>query len=260
VNPRRCRFCEREDGTVTFRHDAHVIPAALGNTTVFSRGECDGCNQEFGETIESDFVNFLGPYRTISGIRARAGIPTFRRRPSSAPIRNDGQGTVLMNESDDTVTVRHGNDGSSLEVNIEYPPFDLENVGRTLARMALFYLPSSSASPFRHLLEWVRGTVSWRPSIYEVLLGGGVSKNGVFMILEPPPGHTDRGHSLLVCLVCSSIAHFLPFPRADWTVAEPQWEDVLRPFSVFGDSFQIQRFHAIRSGRITGFRRTLHLR
>lgn len=164
-----------------------------------------------------------------------------------------------MNEpgNDDALLVRDGTEGTNLEVEVEYPPFDLENVGRAIARMALFHLPAGPGSSLRHVLEWVRGDVSWQPAIYEVLLPGGVTPNGVFMTLEPSPEY--KSHTLLACLVCSCVAYFVPFPSTDWTVIEPPWQIVLEPFSVFAGSLEINRFPS-QLGRIHGLRRTLHMK
>jgi hypothetical protein len=260
VRPRRCRFCERDETVVAFKHEAHVIPAALGNSTVFTKGECDECNHRFGEELEDDFVNFLGPLRTISGIRARTRVPTFRRRSTSAPIRHGGPGVVRMDEegTDDALVLHHGEDGKSLAIEVEYPPFDLSNVGRALARMSLFYLRAGEGSSFRHVLEWVRGDIAWLPRLYEVLLPGGVSRSGLFMILAPPLEH--RNHTHVVCLVCSYMAYFLPLPSSDWTVADTPWTDLLRPFSIFGSVLSLGEFQANQSGRVTGFRRTFSMK
>lgn len=255
VVPRRCRFCGKGPESVTFRHEAHAIPFGLGNTTVLSRGECDTCNHEFGETIENDLVNFMGPIRTISGIRTRSKVPTFRRRRTSAAIRNEGQGLVVMKESDDTVIVRDGPDGKTLEVEVEYLPFDLESVGRAIARMAFFYL-DVGLPQLGHVLAWVRGKVSWSPPIYEFLHMGGVTAKGVFMVMAPRSRRNDQ--PLVACLVCSCIAYFLPFPAADWSVSDPHWESLLLPFSMSANRVEIRRFDAA-PGRVTGLRRTIRM-
>ncbi len=49
--PRHCRFCGLDEPTVTFKDEAHALPAAFGNTGLFSNYECDACNHLFGESI-----------------------------------------------------------------------------------------------------------------------------------------------------------------------------------------------------------------
>ena len=162
VAPRRCRFCGKTQSEATFRDEAHVIPFGLGNRTLLSRGECDSCNHRFGETIEIALQDFVGPLRTLSGIRGRNGFPTYRRRPDLPPIRFDAPKLILMNEEgkDDSVVLHHGSDGKSLSVEVECPPLDLQDVARALARIALFFLRTDADGPFFHLVQWARGEVS----------------------------------------------------------------------------------------------------
>jgi hypothetical protein len=262
VVPRRCRFCERVAGDATFRQEAHAIPAAIGNRTVFSLEECDDCNGKFGRELEDDFVNFLGPLRTFSGISARRRkVPTFRRSPRSTPIRHGGHGKILVNEEGegDAVVIHHGADGKSLRLEVEYPPFDLAKVGRALARMALFHLRAGPTSSFHHVLRWVRGDLEWRPQVYEAFVPGGVAAGGVFIILAPPLEH--RSHTFIACIALSCAAYFLPLPEQDWTVRDPPWETLLRPFiRAWGTPPKLTRFQASTSGRVTGHRRVFKMR
>lgn len=254
-----CRFCEREAGAVTFRKEAHAIPAALGNKNVISKSECDECNRKYGESIEIDLANFLGPLRTIFGIQGRKGVPTFRRRiETSAPIRYREKNTILMNEegTDDAVILHPGADGESLACDIEYPPFELASVGRALARMALFHIRAGKHSSFRHILEWVRGDVPWQPTIYEVMWGGGVSPEGLFSVLAPPL--EERDCSMIVCCVFACMAYLLPLPKNDWTSIPPNWSNVLRPFMALRTQLKVKSFVASDFGRIT-MRRTIHM-
>ena len=76
--PRHCRFCGKDEPTVTFKDEAHAFPAAFGNTGLFSNYECDACNHLFGEGIENHLGNWTKPMRTLSQIRGRSGVPTIR--------------------------------------------------------------------------------------------------------------------------------------------------------------------------------------
>src|SRR6266536_124856 len=64
-SPRRCRFCGRRNAETTFHKDAHVIPAAFGNRTLFSHEECDKCNLNMGSALEDDLAKFLSLPRAI---------------------------------------------------------------------------------------------------------------------------------------------------------------------------------------------------
>ena len=60
---RVCRFCGKRSPEVTFESEAHAIPEALGNKSIFSAYECDVCNHMFG----------LGACPRNSGFRWRRG-------------------------------------------------------------------------------------------------------------------------------------------------------------------------------------------
>src|SRR5450631_3173336 len=71
---RHCRFCGGHPPMVSFRNDAHAIPEALGNGTLFTSYECDSCNQAFGQGIENDLGNWSKPMRTLSLIPGKSGV------------------------------------------------------------------------------------------------------------------------------------------------------------------------------------------
>ena len=73
-----CRFCGQEESAVSFSHQAHAIPASLGNKCLFSIYECNECNQYFGSSIENDLGNWSIVNRTLSGIRGRRKVPTLK--------------------------------------------------------------------------------------------------------------------------------------------------------------------------------------
>src|SRR5690242_4591459 len=53
--PQRCRFCDRTQDETSFRDEAHVVPAALGNRRLKSLEECVSCNQE-GSQLEDHLI------------------------------------------------------------------------------------------------------------------------------------------------------------------------------------------------------------
>jgi len=77
--PKHCRFCGKDEPEVTFKDEAHALPAAFGNTGLFSNYECDACNHLFGEGIENHLGNWSKPIRTLSRIKGRNGVPTIKK-------------------------------------------------------------------------------------------------------------------------------------------------------------------------------------
>lgn len=76
-NPKdkKCRFCGKKEGEVSFKKIAHVFPEAIGNKALASNYECDNCNQYFGNTIENNFTNFFSLHNSIMHISGGNGIP-----------------------------------------------------------------------------------------------------------------------------------------------------------------------------------------
>jgi hypothetical protein len=76
---KRCRFCRKTAPQVTFRKEAHAIPEALGNKSLFSHYECDACNQKFGAGIQDSFGKWSKPMRMMTRIRGKSGVPTLKK-------------------------------------------------------------------------------------------------------------------------------------------------------------------------------------
>ena len=264
VVPRRCRFCGKTESEATFRDEAQVIPFGLGNRTLLSRGECDSCNHRFGETIEIALQDFVGPLRTLSGIRGRNGVPTYRRRPDSPPIRFRAPKLILMNEEgkDDSVVLHHGSDGKSLSVEVECPPLDLQVVARALARIALFFLRTDADGPFFRLVQWARGEVSCcETSIFELLLpGSGVSNIGLFSLTRPPADRRDQ--PIVASLTVGCVAYFLPLPRSDWRIGTLDLGGLLLALgfpAAFGPKLSLTEFKVPGTGGRISLRRVIRM-
>lgn len=79
---RKCKFCNKPYGEVSFGNVAHIIPEFLGNRHLVSDFECDSCNSKFGE-YDTAFAAWLGAIRTILKTRGKKEksleISTFHR-------------------------------------------------------------------------------------------------------------------------------------------------------------------------------------
>jgi len=56
-----CRFCERSAPAADFGRPVPVVPAALGNTALFSAEVCDDCRDQIREELEPAFLRFARP-------------------------------------------------------------------------------------------------------------------------------------------------------------------------------------------------------
>ncbi len=155
--PRHCRFCRNDEPKVTFKDEAHALPAAFGNTGLFSRYECDGCNHLFGEGIENHLGNWTKPMRTLSRINGRNGVPT---------IKQPGPNKGWRVECDDS--------GFKLSAYEDEPFFQLDEAAKQLrfelhrdtyvpvaalkglVKIGLTLIPDVETEHFRETFDWIR--------------------------------------------------------------------------------------------------------
>lgn len=83
-----CRYCGAT-GTNVFgrRTNAHALPAALGNNTLFSLDECRACNQKFS-VYEDALCKAVGPFLTLGGVQGRSGVRKTGLSESKSRIRH----------------------------------------------------------------------------------------------------------------------------------------------------------------------------
>jgi len=74
----RCVFCGPKRDGLTFKKVAHVIPACLGNRTLFTNEECDDCNLAFGSSMETSLANYFLCDRILCRKRSRSGSVKHR--------------------------------------------------------------------------------------------------------------------------------------------------------------------------------------
>lgn len=85
----RCRYCGANGpGIFGKRTNAHALPAALGNRTLFSLDECKACNKKFS-IYEDAICKAVGPFLTLGGVRGRSGVRKTGRTGSKSSIRHN---------------------------------------------------------------------------------------------------------------------------------------------------------------------------
>jgi hypothetical protein len=163
---RVCRFCGRDKTATTFHDDAHVIPAAFGNRSLFSNEECDECNQ-VGSNLEGDLASFLAADRILSRIAARRG-KTRQKIKTSDKQRAFGQTNPANNEvyiyqpTDDEGIRMHDDGNGTLTLTVDIPKHQPIKVARAIGRMAFFNLDKAYPG-FDLFRQWIRGEVDLYP-------------------------------------------------------------------------------------------------
>lgn len=156
-NERLCRFCGLGEPDATFKDEAHVIPEALGNKSLFSYYECDACNGFFGKGIENDLGNWTKPSRTLYRIHGKKGVPSIKKRGKEPGWRIDYEPTgfvikeyeddpfMIVDEANKTVTFEFTRDA--------YTPVA---VLKAFVKIGLAVLPTEELSNFTEAMTWIR--------------------------------------------------------------------------------------------------------
>lgn len=141
---KKCIFCGKTSPDVSFKKEAHVIPAALGNKRLFNYCECDRCNEDVFSVYENELVNILQIDRIWVRGRPRNGSPKFRHAKSesymtSTPDTN--QVSIYALESEKEFEIEDI-DNNTMKIKINKPlSYNLALVCKALAHMAWSVLP-----------------------------------------------------------------------------------------------------------------------
>ena len=212
--PPTCRFCSTP--SPKFKSDSHVIPAALGNRSLFSLEECHTCNDPWGSDLEDHLAKYLFLDRAVSRIRKRKGGVSYKRAPSStSSIRSTpGENVVRVeiDESDDSVSMVDLGD-NTLRLTARGQPFSPMKVAKALARLGLFVASAADLAKFEHVRKWLRGEVDYRPYFIHVFVPG-TGRRLVGLRSYRHIGTDESGAPYLVQLSYSAVDLLFPFPTA----------------------------------------------
>jgi hypothetical protein len=233
---RRCRFCGQQSPDVTFKLDAHAIPEALGNKSLYTNYECDSCNQMFGHGIENDFGNWSKPMRTLGRIKGKNGVPAIKKGTQGGwRIEYKRSGFKIAHHRDDSPPFCVDETAKTITFKIRRDPYTPVAVLKALVKMGLSVLPETEMENFREALDWIRcldhtaGPVDQLPVIYTFIPGP--VPNDLIMISTFSRKRDDiiLPYAFFV-LLCGNEAFqvFLPSPERDQSINDTDFD--LPPF------------------------------
>lgn len=151
---RICRFCGKAKGTVTFKQKAHAIPEFLGNHRIISYEECDECNEFFAKTVEDNLAKILTLYNTVSAVRGKNGVPTYKPRSEEFRIGYvEGKGLDVRATKD---FYQIDEECKTLRIESESKPYIPSEAWRCFVKMALSLMPYEKLKHFETLRKWLR--------------------------------------------------------------------------------------------------------
>lgn len=217
---RRCRICGRTqaDG-ITFRKEAHVLPAAFGNDHLFSYEECDHCNEHVGSPLENNLADFLVLPRVMGFIPKRDGKGVKHKRKASYAAADIQSRVVNIYQVEGDPTVKLEEIGeSTVKASVVANPFSRMAVCKALARMALLALPQEYFAELGHVLTWVKGEVVYQPTYCHFIIPGGVDALSFVVFRHEQP---DGRPGYYVAFACGISLLLLTLPMPDWTLPGP---------------------------------------
>ncbi|MDI9312546.1 MAG: hypothetical protein QM535_20210 [Limnohabitans sp.] len=155
---RICRFCRRDESTVTFKKDAHACSELLGKNSSIIYDECDSCNEKFS-VYESHLSKFFMPYLAVVGVRGKTKIPTFQSRTEGGDESTrtvlkfeDGKVNLTLSSLDDYKIDKENN---RMSIRFRCPPHKPLNVYKALVKIALSFLPTQKFNQYALLFDWL---------------------------------------------------------------------------------------------------------
>lgn len=147
---RRCAFCGRSPAEVSFKKEAHTVPAAFGNRHLFTYEECDPCNESFGNELDQHFTNYLASERIVAGCRKRGGSSIKLKAADGTFFAYDHEEGGLQvvvdtdrKDSHTAYTIRppaSGSDLSEIDVRFQEPACSIDHVMREIVRLTWMFL------------------------------------------------------------------------------------------------------------------------
>lgn len=189
AHPRHCRFCGLDEPDITFKDEAHALPAAFGNTGLFNSYECDSCNHLFGEGIENHLGNWTKPMRTLSRIKGRKGVPTIKKAgpDKSWRVEYDGSGFKLSHYEDEPF-FELDEEAKQLRFELHRDTYIPIAALKGLVKIGLTLIPDVEVPNFRETYDWIRDVDHGRNfvaefPIYRTFVPGPVRNDLIVLML-----------------------------------------------------------------------------
>lgn len=154
-DPRKCRFCGRDALQTTFRKEAHAIPEFLGNQSLISYYECDGCNDLFSKVVEDHLSKFTLGTRVALQLRGKDGSPKFRSDSKRSRMEVKGERFEFGFHVEDGI-VSIDEERHEIQCKLRTQPFIPLAAFKCFVKCGLSVLPESEISNFRDTIAWIR--------------------------------------------------------------------------------------------------------
>lgn len=158
---KKCRFCGKKEGEVTFDEKAHVFPQCIGNEFLLSYYECDSCNKFFGGKLEGEFSNCFSFYHSLYKIKGKKKVPVFQE--NGGKIKNEwkkdpdnGKDVYVFHDTIDARTVEIDQEKHTFIKRGKSDSYIPIAVFKCFVKMAIGIMPEIEAKNFRDTAQWLK--------------------------------------------------------------------------------------------------------
>lgn len=148
---RKCRFCGKSTPEVSFSNKSHTISHGLGNNNIFTYDECNTCNNEFGRTIEQDFINYVSFYKTISAFDEHQNNHITRNSYITLSANRNSDQLELTIKGDSKLEIN----GPKTEIVCTIADVNYKSIYRALVKYVIGYLPDNELVYFIEAVQWL---------------------------------------------------------------------------------------------------------
>jgi len=151
---RKCRFCNKSDGEVTFKNVAHAIPEFTGNKKLIAHYECDDCNSKFSRLLESHMANHMNLWHTFSQVRGKKGVPSFKTNKQKSRIDIGADNLEIKEFQDDSIST-FDEEKKTITFTAKRASYVPIAIYKCLTKMALTIMPEDEMDKFKSTLKWI---------------------------------------------------------------------------------------------------------
>lgn len=152
----KCRFCDQDETTTSFRNASHAIPEFLGNRQLLLNSECDACNLHFSREVEPHLDNYTAPFRTVAGVRKKAGGTPKHKDKNIASLQFHPKDNNLLISliHDGVLTVDE--ETQLVSWRVERRPFSPRAAYKALCKIAISVIENEEWLPiFKPTIDWL---------------------------------------------------------------------------------------------------------
>ncbi|MCY8798228.1 MULTISPECIES: HNH endonuclease [Bacillus subtilis group] len=183
---RKCIFCGKTEKDTTFKKEAHLFPAGLGNRTFFNKNECDMCNEHIFSPCEDDLCNLLELDRILTGSRKRSSYPKIKNRDGVMQRKGKENNLIIEFGGDrGKFDLIEHHEKNKIEIKVKKPmPYNEVNICKAIAHIGWSFLSESTRESFSYLGKWLIGELSIFPLHLDIAFVPALYEKGVFEIKE----------------------------------------------------------------------------